>query len=92
MTALTGAFILTLEFKWNIKWSALSGSGQNPMLAYTVTSFLTGPVLALCGILSWLDAISVGSPFWGVFRGLFITFLMVGVTCLFTKKQLFWRS
>ena len=92
MTALTGAFILALEFKWNIKGRGLSGSGQNPMLAYTVTNFLTGPILALCGILPWLDNISVGSPFWGVFRGLFITLLMVAVTCFFTRKKLFWRS
>lgn len=92
MTALTGAFILALEFKWNIKGRGLSGCGQNPMLAYTVTNFLTGPILALCGILPWLDNISVGSPFWGVFRGLFITLLMVAVTCFFTKKKLFWRS
>lgn len=92
MTALTGAFILTLELKWHIKGRGLSGCGQNPMLAYTVTNFLTGPLLALCGILPWLDRISVGSPFWGMFRGLFITLLMVAVTCFFTKKKLFWRS
>ena len=92
MTALTGAFILALEFRWYIKGRGLSGSGQNPMLAYTVTNFLTGPILALCGILPWLDRISVGSPFWGMFRGLFITLLMVAVTCFFTKKKLFWRS
>ena len=92
MTALTGAFILALEFKWNIKGRGLSGCGQNPMLAYTVTNFLTGPVLALCGILPWLDKISLGSPFWGMFRGLFITLLMVGVTCFFTRKKIFWRS
>ena len=92
MTALTGAFILALEFRWKIKGRGLSGCGQNPMLAYTVTNFLTGPVLALCGILPLLDKISLGSPFWGVFRGLFITLLMVAVTCFFTKKKLFWRS
>lgn len=92
MTALTGAFVLVLELKWQIKGRGLSGSGQNPMLAYTVTNFLTGPILALCGILPWLDRISVGSPFWGMFRGLFITLLMVAVTCFFTKKKLFWRS
>ena len=92
MTVLTGAFILALEFKWQIKGRGLSGCGQNPMLAYTVTNFLTGPVLALCGVLAWVDEISLGSPFWGVFRGLFITLLMVAVTCFFTKKKLFWRS
>lgn len=92
MTALTGAFVLMLELKWNIKGRGLSGSGQNPMLAYTVTNFLTGPVLAMLGIGAWLDTISLGSPFWGVIRGLTYTLLMVAVTCFFTKKKLFWRS
>lgn len=92
MTALTGAFVLALELKWQIKGRGLSGSGQNPMLAYTVTNFLTGPILTMCGITAWLDAIAVGSPFWGVVRGLVFTLLMVAVTCFFTKKKLFWRS
>ena len=92
MTALTGAFVLALELKWQIKGRGLSGSGQNPMLAYTVTNFLTGPILTMCGITAWLDSISVGSPFWGVVRGLVFTLLMVAVTCFFTKKKLFWRS
>lgn len=92
MTALTGAFVLALELKWQIKGRGLSGCGQNPMLAYTVTNFLTGPILAMLGIGSWLDAISLGSPFWGIIRGLVYTLLMVGVTCFFTKKKLFWRS
>jgi hypothetical protein len=92
MTALTGAFVLALELKWQIKGRGLSGCGQNPMLAYTVTSFFTGPVLTLCGITAWLDAISVGSPFWGVIRGLVFTLLMVAVTCFFTRRKLFWRS
>ena len=92
MTALTGAFVLMLELKWNIKGRGLSGCGQNPMLAYTVTNFLTGPVLAMLGIGAWLDTISLGSPFWGVIRGLTYTLLMVAVTCFFTKKKLFWRS
>ena len=92
MTALTGAFVLMLELKWNIKGRGLSGCGQNPMLAYTVTNFLTGPVLAMLGIGAWLDTISLGSPFWGVIRGLTYTLLMVAVTCFFTEKKLFWRS
>ena len=86
------ALVLALELKWQIKGRGLSGSGQNPMLAYTVTNFLTGPILTMCGITAWLDAISVGSPFWGVVRGLIFTLLMVAVTCFFTRKKLFWRS
>ena len=92
MTALTGAFVLALELKWNIKGRGLSGCGQNPMLAYCVTNFFTGPILALVGIGAWLNNICAGSPFWGVVRGLVYTLLMVAVTCFFTKKKLFWRS
>ncbi len=92
MTALTGAFVLVLELKWHIKGRGLSGCGQNPMLAYTVTNFLTGPVLAMCGIGAWLNTMCTGSPFWGMVRGLVYTLLMVAVTCFFTKKKLFWRS
>lgn len=92
MTALTGALVLALELKWNIKGRGLSGCGQNPMLAYTVTNFLTGPALAMLGIGAWMDAISLGSPFWGIIRGLLYTLLMVAVTCFFTRKKLFWRS
>ena len=92
MTALTGAFVLALELKWNIKGRGLSGCGQNPMLAYTVTNFFTGPILAMAGIGAALDAISLGSPFWGVVRGLVYTLLMVAVTCFFTRRKLFWRS
>ena len=92
MTALTGAFVLALELKWQIKGRGLSGCGQNPMLAYGVTTFFTGPILAMLGIGAWLDTISLGSPFWGVIRGLVYTLLMVAVTCFFTKKKLFWRS
>ena len=92
MTALTGAFVLALELKWNIKGRGFSGCGQNPMLAYTVTNFFTGPILALCGFGAWINAISVGSPFWGIVRGLVYTLAMVAVTCYFSKKKLFWRS
>ena len=92
MTALTGAFVLALELKWQIKGRGLSGCGQNPMLAYGVTSFFTGPLLSMLGIGAWLDTISLGSPFWGVIRGLVYTLLMVAITCFFTKKKLFWRS
>lgn len=92
MTALTGAFLLALEFKWNIKGRGLSGCGQNPMLAYTVTTFLTGPVMSMIGVTAWLNKMSLGSPFWGLVQGLFFTLLMVGVTCFFTRKKLFWRS
>ena len=92
MAALTVAFFLLLEFKWNIQDAGLTGCGQNPMMAYTVTSFLTTPLLSLVGIAPWLNTICIGSPFWGIMRGLIYTLLMVLITTFFTKKKLFWRS
>lgn len=92
MAALTVAFFLLLEFKWNIQDAGLTGCGQNPMMAYTVTSFLTTPLLSLVGIAQWLNTICIGSPFWGIMRGLIYTLLMVLITTFFTKKKLFWRS
>ena len=92
MAALTAAFLLMMEFKWNIKGRGLSGCGQNPMLAYTVTNFLIGPILTLVGFGAWINNISVGSPFWGTVRGFVYTLLMVAVTCFFTNKKFFWRS
>ena len=91
MTALTGAFVLALELKWNIKGRGFSGCGQNPMLAYTVTNFLISPVLA-CGIGPWLFSLGYASAAGAMFCGLVYTLLMVGVTCYFSKKKLFWRS
>ena len=92
MTALTGAFVLALELKWNIKGRGFSGCGQNPMLAYTVTNFLTTPVLAMCGIGPWLSAQGFASPTWAMINGLTYTLIMVAITCFFSKKKLFWRS
>lgn len=92
MTALIGTFVLALELKWQIKGRGLSGCGQNPMLAYTVTTFLISPILAMCGIGPWLMSQGYSSPTWAMICGLTYTLLMVAVTCFFTKKKLFWRS
>ena len=92
MTALTGAFVLALELKWQIKGRGLSGCGQNPMLAYTVTNFITSPILAMCGIGPWLAAQGFVSPTWAIINGLTYTLIMVAITSFFTEKKLFWRS
>ena len=92
MATLVTAFLLMLELRYGVKGPFLAGVGQNPMLAYAVTSFLIGPVLNFAGILPWLSGLAVGSPFWGVMIGVIITFLMMCVTYSFTRLKLFWRS
>jgi hypothetical protein len=92
MTALTGAFVLALELKWNIKGRGLSGCGQNPMLAYTVTNFLTMPILAMTGLGATLLEWGYSSATGAMVNGLVYTLLMVLITCIFTKLKMFWRS
>ena len=92
MSALMTAVLLMLEMKFGVKCRFVAGVGQNPMLAYTVTSFLIGPILAMLGILPALYGLAAGSQFWGVMQGVIITFLMMLVTYIFTKLKLFWRS
>ena len=92
MATLVISFLLMLELRFGVKGRFLSGVGQNPMLAYTVTNFLIGPVLALTGLLPLLDGLAEGSQFWGVTRGAVITLAMMCVTYVFTRLRLFWRS
>lgn len=92
MAALVTAFLLMLESKFNVKGQFLAGVGQNPMLAYTVTTFLIGPVLNLVGILPVLNGLAEGSQFWGVAQGVIITTMMMGITYMFTRLKLFWKS
>ena len=92
MAALMTSVLLMLEMRFGVKCSFVAGVGQNPMLAYTVTSFLIGPVLTMTGVLPALYSLSAGSQFWGVAQGFLITFAMMAVTYAFTKLKLFWRS
>ena len=92
MAALVTSFLLTLETRFGVKGPFLAGVGQNPMIAYTVTTFLIGPVLNLIGFLPWLYGLAAGSPFWGVMQGVIITFMMMCITYMFTRLKLFWRS
>ena len=92
MAALVTSVLLMLEMRFGLSSKFVAGVGQNPMLAYTVTNFLIGPVLSLTGILPLLYSLSPGSQFWGVMQGVLITLAMMAVTYAFTKLKLFWRS
>ena len=92
MSCLMTSVLLMMEVRFGLRCKFVAGVGQNPMLAYTVTSMLLGPILALVGILPFLGNLAAGSQFWGVMQGIIITLLMMVVTFTFTKLKLFWRS
>lgn len=89
------ASLMTSFFLW---WEsvgklprALGMTGQNPMIAYTITGFVTSPVLYLVGF-SAIDALCDGSPVIGILRGFIVTGVMVLCTCVFTRFKIFWRT
>ena len=92
MAALTTGWMLMLETGFGMKGKFLAGVGQNPMIAYTITNFLIGPVLNLIGLLPVIYAAAEGSQFWGLTQGVAITLMMMGGTYLCTRLKLFWRS
>ncbi len=92
MAILFTSFLLMLEIRFGIRWRFVAGVGENPMLAYTVTSFLIGPVLNICGVYPFISSLAVGSQFWGLVLGLFMTACMMGATYLSSRLKLFWKS
>ena len=92
MAAMTTGFLIHLEKRYGMKARLLSECGQNPMIAYTVTNFITAPVLYAVGLLGLIDSLAYGSPFMGLVRGLLLTGIMMALTVFFTRKKIFWRS
>ena len=92
MAALTTSFLLMLETRFAVRGAFLAGIGQNPMLAYTITTFLIRPLARLTGHYEAFLGLAVGSPFMGIVQGIIITSIMMVCTYAFTKARLFWRS
>lgn len=86
------AALLAMEQNSSVRSGFLSAVGQNPMIAYTITGFVIGPILVLTGILPQLWQLAEGSVFWGLTEGIIITVLMMFCTALCTRIKLFWRS
>lgn len=86
------AALLSMEQNTDVRSGFLSAVGQNPMIAYTITGFVIGPILVLTGILPQLWQLAEGSVFWGLTEGIIITLLMMLCTALCTRVKLFWRS
>ena len=92
MAMLVTAVLVLLEFRFNLRSGFISSIGQNPMVAYTVTSYVIGPVLNLAGVLPLLYSLSDGNQFWGIVQGIILTSMMMGATWLCTKLKLYWKS
>ena len=92
MGILVVSAFLCSELNAGLRCGFLTGVGQNPMVAYTVTGFVIGPLLSLTGIMQLICSLASGSPFWGFMQGAILTLLMMLATWLCTRLRLFWRS
>lgn len=97
LACLSTAFLLWCETLAAVRGKRLNGlfsmTGQNPMIAYTVTGFIIGPLFALIpGLNGWINEIASSGPVAGTLRGVFFCCLMMGLTSLFTKNKIYWRS
>ncbi|MCQ2153753.1 MAG: DUF5009 domain-containing protein [Bacteroidales bacterium] len=92
MSALLLYFLLWVESRAGLS-RLLVLSGRNPMIAYTIAWSVICPILFLTGFQGWFDGLCAGPhPWLGLLRGLIIAFITTGVTCVFTKLEIFWKS
>ncbi len=69
----------------------LIDSGQNPMIAYAGINSLILPLLALTRLNDLLQILTP-TPWLGVLRGAFVTYLIALATTLFTRRKIFLRT
>ena len=95
LACLMTSFLLWCESRAALRGRSLSKvltmTGQNPMIAYTVTGFVILPLVSALGFGHFMNA-TVGNPLLGVLQGVILTGLMAALTCLFTRWRIFWRS
>jgi predicted acyltransferase len=86
-------FILIDIFKLKEKnfFSMLIDSGQNPMIAYAGINNLVMPILVVTKLYGLLQTIT-STPWLGVLRGAFITYVVALATTIFTKLKVFLRT
>lgn len=83
---------LTKVYPKNLAVSSVVKNGQNPMIAYCVSSFCITPVLGLLHISPVFDTLSHQSPYLGLVKTVVYVVLVVIITNYATNKKWFWRS
>lgn len=87
--------LLLLDFA-NNKWFSVvsmffSALGRNPLVAYATGSLFILPILSILGWRSAWDSWAA-TPWLGFFKGIIFTLSVSGVTILFNRFKLYWRS
>jgi len=86
-------FSIVIDYFGNKKiFRYVTESGQNPMVAYVAGSFVVFPLLALCGIMPWINNLYEITPWLGIVKGLIITSGMMAVTVFTVRRKWFWKT
>ncbi len=85
-------FIIAVDVFKKERWlRLLIQNGQNPLVAYAGINSLIPPILALTKLDGVIQAITP-TPWLGVLRGAFLTYLVALATRFFTKQRIFLRT
>ncbi|NBY25032.1 MAG: DUF5009 domain-containing protein [Chitinophagaceae bacterium] len=87
--------LLLLDFAnyklFNVVTTFFAALGKNPLVAYATGSLLILPLLSILGWRSAWDGWAT-TPWLGFFKGIIFTLLVSGITILFNRFKLYWRS
>lgn len=84
--------VITDYFGNNKIFRHVAEIGQNPMLAYVAGTFLVVPVLALIGLMPYINKLYEITPWMGIAKGLIITSGMTVVTVYTVRRKWFWKT
>ncbi len=86
-------FSIIIDFFGNKKlFRYIVESGQNPMVAYVAGSFVVFPLLAIFGLMPFINELYEITPWLGLVKGLIITSGMMAITVLTVRKKWFWKT
>ncbi len=86
------ALVIALDiFRWKRGFTLLVQTGQNPLVAYAGVNSLVPPVLGLTRLDGVLHALTP-SPWLGVLRGAFHTYLVALAASFCTRKKIFLKT
>lgn len=88
-------FSMKLAFnnmKFKSVFNFLPMVGKNPMVGYVAVNFLIVPIIGLLGFMEIFEKFCHLNSFTNIFRGLFLTSIMILITMLSVRFKLFWKT
>ena len=86
-------FSIVIDYFGNKKiFRYVAESGQNPMVAYVAGGFVVFPLLAIFGLMPYINDLYKITPWLGIVKGLIITSGMMAVTVFTVRKKWFWKT